>query len=290
MERVILKAEVDPFNKHCLKLTPIVSVIPPIQPRTTGPDIPIIPDEPDVPGVPGDPDLTPPPLPPDVDPEEPTPEPEEVAFEDNSVYEIDIKGIRAINSELKKDIHVKYITAPTPCYVELKDVTSLANGLQLEDESVLYHIREACRYADFIIKKHNSKAMLPHEMIELNRETIIEEYYEIYMFVKYKALRDCLLDFYIKEAAKPNRIKNQTGDLMYEHEFDLDRIKKLLDKIEQDYDDLEKEFVSKASPRSALRGKYSNIKYYPTNYRSSGYNRDTYPTGFDVYPYPKKGR
>lgn len=205
------------------------------------------------------------------------------SFKDNSVYEFDIKDLKSINSNIKNNFHFHYVTAPSPCYVELKDVTSLARGLKLDDESVLYHIREACRYADFIIRRYNNKAM-PHEQITLEKETIIQDYYEIYMFIRYKALRDCLLEFYIKEAAKPDSIKNQTGDLLYEHDFDLTRIKDLLDKIEDEYDDLEREFITvTAAPRQILRGKYSYNKYYPTHLSSSGYGRDKTPVGFDIY-------
>lgn len=203
-------------------------------------------------------------------------------FKDNSVYEFEFKDIKGVNTLQATDIKTKYISAPNPCYVDLKDVTSLANGLKLDDESVLYHIREACRHANHILREYNSEN--PMEQIILDRDTIKDDNYKFYMFIKYKALKDCLLDFYIKEAAKPNRIKNQTGDLMYEHDFDLKRIKDLLDDIEKEYEDWQDEIVTiTADPKAVLRGKYAYNKYMPTHLTCSGFDRDKTPVGYDIY-------
>lgn len=212
-------------------------------------------------------------------------EPEEVIpksyFENNSVYEFNIPNLKAKKGS-PTDIHVKYITSPNPSYVSLKDVSSLANGLELEDESVLYHIREASKYADYLVNKYNETN--PAEPIIINKSNIQKQYFTIYMFVKYKALRDCLLDFYIKQSAKPSDIKNQAGDLLYEHTIDLSNLKELLDEIEDEYERWEKEIVAiTASPKAAMRGKYSYTKYYPTKLGASGYGRDRYPVGFDLY-------
>lgn len=202
-------------------------------------------------------------------------------FKDNSVYEfeLELKGEQTMRPEKVKG---KYITAPAPCYVDLKDVLSLARGLSLDEESVLFHIREASRYADYIIDKFNEDNIT--DTMIVTRENIKDKYFKLYMFVRYKALKDCVLEFYIQEAAKPNRIKNQTGDLVYEHDFDLDRLKDLLDEIEDEYEKWEEELVTiTADPKAVLRGKYSWNKYYPTNLASSGFNRDKTPVGFDIY-------
>lgn len=204
-----------------------------------------------------------------------------VEFKDNSIYEFELTNIKGAQALRGENIRCKYISSPNPCYVDLKDVTSLANGLKLDDESVLYHIREASRYADHIVRQYNKDSM---EQIILDKETIKEDSYRVYMFIKYKALKDCILDFYIKEAAKPNRIKNQTGDLVYEHEFDLDRLRRLLKEIEDEYEKWEEELITiTADPKAVLRGKYSWNKYYPTNLSNSGYGRDNMPTGYDIY-------
>lgn len=204
-----------------------------------------------------------------------------VEFKDNSIYEFEIPNIKGKQTLKGENVRCKYITSPNPCYVDLKDVTSLANGLKLEDESVLYHIREASRHADHIVRQHNKDAI---DQIILEKETIKEEVYGMYMFIKYKALKDCILDFYIKEASRPNRIKNQTGDLVYEHEFDLERLRKLIEEIEEEYEKWRGELTTiTADPKSVLRGKYSWTKYYPTNLSTSGYSRDNMPTGYDIY-------
>lgn len=246
LDRVICKVEIDPLDGRSLKIT----AIDPYKPS------PLI----------------------DKDPEEIIPT---SSFSDDSVYEFKIPGLKAKNGS-PSDIHVKYITSPKSAYIGLRDVTSLANGLQLDDESVLYHIREASKYADYLIDKYNSSN--PGEPIMMNKHNIQTKYFTIYMFIKYKALRDCLLDFFIKESAKPHSVKNQAGDLVYEHTMDLNKIKDLLDDIEDEYKKWEEETVAiTASPRAVTRGKYSYTKVYPTRLGSSGYGRDKYPTGIDLH-------
>lgn len=246
LDRVICKVEIDPLDGRSLKITAI-------DPHKPSPLI-------------------------EQNPVEEIPQP---YFSDDSVYEFKIPGLKAKNGS-PSDIHVKYITSPKSAYIELKDVTSLANGLQLEDESVLYHIREASKYADYLIDKYNRSN--PAEPIMMNKHNIQKRYFTIYMFIKYKALRDCLLDFFIKESAKPNNIKNQVGDLVYEHTMDLNKIKNLLDDIEDEYKKWEEEIVAiTASPRAVTRGQYSYTKVYPTRLGSSGYGRDRYPTGIDFH-------
>lgn len=242
LDRIICKVEIDPYDKRTLKLTP--TRLP--EPRED--DTVIMPIE---------------------------------GFKDNSIYEFKIDGLRAEHSRIKSNIVAKYITSPTPNYISLKDVTSLANGLELDDESVLYHIREACKHADYIVKRYNEKN--PYEPMVINKDTLQQDNFVLYMFIKYKALKDCLLDFYIKEASKPERIRNQTGDLQYEHEFNLQAIKKLLDDIQKEYEEWEEKLVANTSVvEIALRGKYAQHKLYPTNLASSGYNRDRYPRGIDT--------
>ena len=212
----------------------------------------------------------------------------EISFDDNSVYEfeLEIKGEKTLRKEKVKG---RYITSPNPCYVDLKDVTSLARGFNLDEESVLFHIREASIYANHIITEFN-KESYPEQMV-VTRENIKNEYFELYMFVRYKALRDCILEFYIQEAAKPNRIKNQTGDLVYEHEFDLKRLKDLLDEIEDEYGKWEEKIITiTADPKALLRGKYSWNKYHPTRLSTTGFNRDVTPVGFDIYSRYGNGR
>lgn len=242
IEKITCKVEQHPFDKSCIMITPLYGNI---MPRFTEDSESLI------------------------------------DFEDNSVYEfeIEVKGTQTMREEKIKG---KYITSPEPGYVDLKDVISLARGFELDEESVLFHIREASRYANHIISEYNEEN-LANPMI-VTRENIKEDYFELYMFVKYKALKDCILEFYIQEAAKPNRIKNQTGDLVYEHEFDLDRLKGLLDDIENEYERWQEDLITiTADPKAVLRGRYSWNKYYPTHLSSTGFNRDVTPTGYDIY-------
>lgn len=243
IEKITCKIEQHPFDKSCLIITPLFG--------NTSPRVNFNDDE------------------------------KLIDFEDNSVYEFEIEA-KGTQTMRKEKVSGKYITSPAPCYVDLKDVTSLARGFNLDEESVLFHIREASRYANHIINEANEDKYM--DKLVVTRENIKDDYFALYMFIKYKALRDCILEFYIQEAAKPNRIKNQTGDLVYEHEFDLSRLKALLDEIEGEYDKWESELVTiTADPKAVLRGRYSWNKYYPTNLASTGFNRDVTPTGYDIY-------
>lgn len=204
-----------------------------------------------------------------------------VEFKDNSIYEFEIEA-KGQQTMRKEKVKAKYITSPDPCYVDLKDVLSLARGFNLSEESVLFHIREASRYANHIINEYNKDAYMDKMIV--TRENIKEDYFELYMFVRYKALKDCVLEFYMQEVAKPSKIKNQTGDLVYEHEFDLSTLKDLLDEIEDEYEKWQEELITiTADPKAVLRGRYSWNKYYPTNLSNSGFNRDVTPTGYDIY-------
>ena len=248
IEKITCKVEQHPFDKSCVIITPLYGNIMPRQIQETLQE---------------------------------TDEESEslIDFEDNSVYEFEIEA-KGTQTMRKEKVKGKYITSPNPGYVDLKDVTSLARGFNLDEESILFHIREASRYANHIIAEYNEDNLV-NPMI-VTRENIKDDYFELYMFVKYKALRDCILEFYIQEAAKPNRIKNQTGDLIYEHDFDLNRLKALLDEIEDEYQKWQEELVTiTADPKAVLRGRYSWNKYQPTRLSETGFNRDKTPTGFD---------
>lgn len=130
----------------------------------------------------------------------------------------------------------------------------------------------------------------PDNIISFNRENIKETYYQFYDFIRYKALKDCILDFYIEQSAKPNELKNYVDELEYEHKFDLNNLKKLLDDIADKAKAVEDIFINTRSSMAAkhvMRGSRSITKYYPTHLSKTGYYRDVTPTGYD---YPTRRR
>lgn len=194
-------------------------------------------------------------------------------FEDNSVYSFELKNITDTNGISIEPTKVQYVTQPKPFYVNYKEVVALAGGLELPPELVYHHIREASKYADHIARKANkgNNPYLPP--IVLDKETIETDNYGYYMFIKYKAVRECILSTYIELSSNPERIKNQTSDLIYEHQFDLANLKKLLDVLDKEADDWEKELVTiSASPKQTILGKYACHPYHSTGL--TGYGRD----------------
>lgn len=202
-------------------------------------------------------------------------------FMDNSVYEFKLPDIQMADGTVLPAQTVTYITEPLPCYVSLEDVLSLASGLDLSDKSVLFHIREACRTADYWAKKANNKVGSKDEMV-LDKETIKEKYYPMYMFIKHKALYDCIKEYYIEAVTQPYNIKDKVSDLERQEQWDLKAIKALLDQAKKDYEEwLELIVTITADPKWALRGKWAipistpNNKYYGLYHKThlNGYSR-----------------
>lgn len=176
---------------------------------------------------------------------------------------------------------ITYITEPDLYYVTLEEVLSMAHGLDLPEDRVLFHIREACRTANYWANKANGK--LPkNEQIVLKKENIKDEYYPMYMFVKTKAIYDCIKEYYIEAVTKPYSVKDQVSDLVREEKISLTAIKALLDDLEKEYEEwLEKIVTITADPKWALRGKYAipistpNNKYFGLYHKThlNGFNR-----------------
>lgn len=198
-------------------------------------------------------------------------------YKSNSVYTLSTPEFIAKDNSIIEKASYEYITEPTPYYVSLNDVQGLAHGLELDDKSILFHIREACLEVDFWIHKMKSKGET-EDMI-VTRDNIKTEYYPFYMYIKYISLYNCLKEYYIHAITKPNKVKEQLADLSKEEAYDLNAIKKLLDDTKKEADDwLEWIVTITADPKWAVRGKYSlainnsfSRPYHSTGL--TGYNR-----------------
>lgn len=202
-------------------------------------------------------------------------------FRPNSRYEIPLPAIKMEDGTVFEAQKIIYITEPDLYYVTLEEVLSMAHGLDLPEDRVLFHIREACRTANYWANKANGK--LPkNEQIVLKKENIKDEYYPMYMFVKTKAIYDCIKEYYIEAVTKPYSVKDQVSDLVREEKISLTAIKALLDDLEEEYEEwLEKIVTITADPKWALRGKYAipistpNNKYFGLYHKThlNGFNR-----------------
>lgn len=103
----------------------------------------------------------------------------EDGFKDNSIYEIRLKNIESEDGEVLNDT-ITFCTKLSPLYINIQAVKSIISGVDISDENILYHIREASRFADYLRE---------------GEEPIDEDNvpFEVSQFVKYKAAYECLL-------------------------------------------------------------------------------------------------
>lgn len=165
-------------------------------------------------------------------------------IQDNSTYEImfidlkDVDNKRTLSSKT-----VKTVTALTPAYASLESVQSLISGLHVPEEKILYHIREASKFAAYI-KGRIQSGDIP---------------FELEQFVRYKAAHDSLLAAYIDMASESHTKKGQLGDVAFEsqdrHKDIYDLLKYLKGEIEFWKKALQGYKEGIAKPLVAMRGK-----------------------------------
>lgn len=134
-------------------------------------------------------------------------------FKDNSIYEIKLIGINSLSGdELSDDI--KLVTSLSPMYVDLYSVKTLIGDMDIPDDVILYHIREASRFADYI------RANIDPENIP----------FEVAQFVRYKAAHECILRHTVNLSSTLGQ-KGTVGKVTFEERETTKDVSKLLDHI-----------------------------------------------------------
>lgn len=144
-------------------------------------------------------------------------------MKDNSIYEIKIKGLKSASSqeEIQLDT-IKFVTAITPSYCELIDVESLLDIVEIPPELIMYNIKEASRYADYIYKSANG--------IDININNIP---FEVKEFTRYKAAKDCLLKIYMSIAS--NKMSEGTlGEVKFKVKESTPDLKNIIEYLNQE--------------------------------------------------------
>ena len=220
-----------------------------------------------------------------IDPEEPNvlyiSTVEDVEIKDNSIYDLMIPELEFEDETVETKFKHSFITAPSPAYVEVDDVLKECRNIPVDTDLIIYNIVKASNTADYWAYKHMEDSEYNNSDPILKKETIKEDYYPFYMFVKYSALAGSLKAFYLKMVSQPYKFKDIISDLERDEEMDLSAIKKLIDDIEVEAKDwLELIVHITADPEWALRGKYSYAitnKYYrpyhPTLIDRTGWDR-----------------
>lgn len=171
----------------------------------------------------------------------------DVPLEDNSQYEIRLKNFQSLDGKCKLDnLTYKVVTALSPSYCNISDVAVLVDTFEIPESTILYYIREASRYADYIVEAAGVSSS--------DAEFAIKE------FVKTKTTIDCLLKAYVNKAAGSG-IKGTLGEISFENtEKYATSINDLLDSLWlrlKKWEDAIRgyELEGRAKPKFAVRGK-----------------------------------
>lgn len=140
---------------------------------------------------------------------------------DNSIYEIKLYNIKQANglSEITNQKIVVY-TKISPSYTTIEAVRSLLYNCDLPDSVILYHIREASKFVEYVTNKKYDQAAVPFNVFE---------------YVKYKAAYDSLLSFTVNNVTT-GITEGTMGDVSYKKEMSIGDMSDLLKALKGDLD------------------------------------------------------
>ena len=135
---------------------------------------------------------------------------------DNSDYTFTISGIKDKNGNLLATKTFTIRTEYKPMYCTLESLKMITDAYEIPDNNMRSFIRDASKYADFIISQTKAKTKTDSFAVE--------------NFVKTKATYDCLMRMIMSAGLnKNNRYKLDV--IEYEHESDIEALKELLDDL-----------------------------------------------------------
>lgn len=190
---------------------------------------------------------------------------------DNSVYEIRLKDIKEESGYKKLDAEtVRFCTRMTPAYTSLESVKALVENCNIPEETILYHIREASKYADYVKKCKGTYDRPDSDVDKFQKE----------QFAKYKAAYECILRFYMDKAAEFG-LKGSLGDISFDTNTSLPDISKLLETLKKEVDQWELALQGHTNIRAGIRTgvKSSTSKSYKASSSASAppeYSRRSY--------------
>lgn len=173
-------------------------------------------------------------------------EPENEKIQDNFQYEIRLKNFKSKDQKsVLENYNYKVVTKMSPSYCTISDVAILRDIYEIPETTILYYIREASKYVDYIqdVSGNKSENGITFPMRE---------------FVKTKVMIDCLLQAYTKKAAGSG-IKGTLGVISFEdtekYATSIDDLLKDLNARLKGWEDALKgyELEGRAKPLSAVR-------------------------------------
>ena len=157
-------------------------------------------------------------------------------FDYDSIYEFKLPNIYSEDGQVIQAQKIKYITSPSLAYASIDDVRAKLGDIDISDEKILYHIREASRLVEVVIQKAYEKQNIEFTKEDLmafrgNIETMRNEHWYLWQFVVLKAAYETLMNLYIIMATRPEKMKEVLSDLSKEVNYNLEWIKDLVDKL-----------------------------------------------------------
>ena len=137
--------------------------------------------------------------------------PDEGEILDNSQYEIRLKDLKSLDGKAYLDDYkYRVVTEMTPAYCNISDVAMLVDTFDVSESTILYYIREASKYADYISAGGSSgtSSSITGSSTEVT--------FPMKEFVKIKTTIDCLLKAYVNKAAGSG-IKGRLGEISFEN-------------------------------------------------------------------------
>ena len=165
---------------------------------------------------------------------------------DNCMYEIKLHNLKSADgvSELNNQKIIVY-TKICPAYTTVEAVKSLLYNCGVPDPTILYHIREASKFVEYVTNKTYSDNYVP---------------YNVFEYVKYKSAYDSLISFTVNGVSN-GITKGTMGDVSYEKEINVgdltDLLKLLKEEVNKWYDSLfGVMYKGPASPSITVKSSY----------------------------------
>lgn len=190
-------------------------------------------------------------------------------LKDNSTYTLRLNEITNIYGEtLSKEI--KIMTRMKPMYCEINAVTSLIGEYKIPDDVILYHIREASKFADYVASTEGN--FIDEDDVPFSVEQL----------VKYYAAHECLLRHTVDLSSNVG-ISGTVGNVTFSERETTKDISKLLNHFCEEKDKWKNVMSGyggegRARMRTTIRGRYASPMIQPLGLNSTS----TYGRG-DLY-------
>lgn len=162
---------------------------------------------------------------------------------DNSIYEIKLKNLKEVDGKrVLESSTIKVCTDITPAYASIQSINSLIESCKVPEDIILYHIREASRFVEYMTGQ--SYSSVP---------------FEVEQYVKYKAAYECVLRFQIDKTSEGG--KGTLGDVTFDNATKHEDISELLKTLKAEiavWMDRVRgyKFEGRAKPLSAVKSGY----------------------------------